>query len=74
MDRYQRVERPKEDTPINENEIRVTAQGRMRNYITYSTNLLQVQDLLAIPYVLFIRQARGLCQGRNLKDNGAKLL
>ncbi|KAG6478821.1 hypothetical protein ZIOFF_062265 [Zingiber officinale] len=41
MDRYQRVEKPKEQTPINENEIRITTQGRMRNYITYSTSLLQ---------------------------------
>lgn len=43
MDRYQRVEKPKsENTPINENEIRITTQGRMRNYITYATTLLQV--------------------------------
>lgn len=44
MDRYQRVEKPKAETPINENEIRITAQGRMRNYITYATNLLQVNS------------------------------
>lgn len=37
------MEKPKaEATPINENEIRITAQGRMRNYITYATTLLQV--------------------------------
>ena len=42
MDRYQRVEKPKTETPINENEIRITTQGRMRNYITYATTLLQV--------------------------------
>ncbi|KAK9110523.1 hypothetical protein Sjap_018583 [Stephania japonica] len=41
MDRYQRVEKPKADTPISENEIRITTQGRMRNYITYATTLLQ---------------------------------
>lgn len=41
MDRYQRVEKPKADSPINENEIRITSQGRMRNYITYATTLLQ---------------------------------
>ncbi|KAH9605741.1 hypothetical protein KSS87_003497, partial [Heliosperma pusillum] len=42
MDRYQRVEKAKtETTAINENEIRITAQGRMRNYITYASNLLQ---------------------------------
>ncbi|KAJ7956954.1 Ribonuclease P protein subunit p25 [Quillaja saponaria] len=41
MDRYQRVEKPKAETPINENEIRVTTQGRMRNYITYAITLLQ---------------------------------
>ncbi|CAL9080395.1 unnamed protein product, partial [Musa acuminata var. zebrina] len=41
MDRYQRVEKPREETPINENEIRITTQGRMRNYITYATSLFQ---------------------------------
>ncbi|XP_057971816.1 uncharacterized protein LOC131160302 isoform X2 [Malania oleifera] len=44
MDRYQRVEKPKEGTPINENEMRITTQGRMRNYITYATTLLQEKD------------------------------
>ncbi|KAH8509090.1 hypothetical protein H0E87_011018 [Populus deltoides] len=39
MDRYQRVEKPRTETPINENEIRITTQGRMRNYITYATTL-----------------------------------
>ncbi|XP_010930953.2 uncharacterized protein [Elaeis guineensis] len=41
MDRYQRVEKPRAETPINENEIRITTQGRTRNYITYATTLLQ---------------------------------
>ncbi|KAF4348386.1 hypothetical protein CsatB_006809 [Cannabis sativa] len=41
MDRYQRVEKPRPETTINENEIRITTQGRMRNYITYATTLLQ---------------------------------
>ncbi|CAL9197741.1 unnamed protein product [Musa hybrid cultivar] len=41
MDRYQRVEKPRAETPINENEIRITTQGRIRNYITYATSLLQ---------------------------------
>ncbi|KAI8531558.1 hypothetical protein RHMOL_Rhmol11G0145900 [Rhododendron molle] len=41
MDRYQRVEKPRAEMPINENEIRITTQGRMRNYITYATTLLQ---------------------------------
>lgn len=41
MDRYQKVERPRAETPINENEIRITSQGRMRSYITYAMSLLQ---------------------------------
>ncbi|XP_047325842.1 ribonuclease P protein subunit p25-like protein [Impatiens glandulifera] len=42
MDRYRRVEKPKVDTPpIQANEIRITSQGRMRNYITYAMTLLQ---------------------------------
>ncbi|XP_072068540.1 uncharacterized protein [Arachis hypogaea] len=44
MDRYQRVEKPKTESPINDNDIRITTQGRMRNYITYATTLLQFGD------------------------------
>ncbi|XP_020570858.1 heterogeneous nuclear ribonucleoprotein A1, A2/B1 homolog [Phalaenopsis equestris] len=44
MDRYQRVQKPREETAINENEIRITAQGRMRSYITYATSLLLEKD------------------------------
>jgi hypothetical protein len=53
MDRYQRVEKPKAETAINENEIRITTQGRMRNYITYATTLLQVL-LLSLSLSLII--------------------
>ncbi|KAF7817666.1 ribonuclease P protein subunit p25-like protein [Senna tora] len=41
MDRYQKVEKPIAETPIDENEIRITSQGRMRNYITYAMTLIQ---------------------------------
>ncbi|VVA95442.1 unnamed protein product [Arabis nemorensis] len=41
MDRYQRVKKPKAETPIDENEIRITSLGRARNYITYAMTLLQ---------------------------------
>ncbi|XP_031278272.1 ribonuclease P protein subunit p25-like protein [Pistacia vera] len=41
MDRYQKVEKPKPESPINENEIRITTLGAIRNYITYATTLLQ---------------------------------
>ncbi|XAR60989.1 hypothetical protein NMG60_11034556 [Bertholletia excelsa] len=41
MDRYQKVEKPKPEAPINENEIRITAQGLVRNYISYASSLLQ---------------------------------
>lgn len=42
MDRYQRVEKPRVEEPIKENEIRITTQGKLRNYITYSLTMLQV--------------------------------
>lgn len=48
MDRYTRVEKPRDETPINENEIRITAQGRVRNYISYATTLLEV--ILLFPF------------------------
>ncbi|PHU16316.1 hypothetical protein BC332_17521 [Capsicum chinense] len=44
MDRYQKVEKPRQELPINENEIRITSQGIVRNYITYATTLLQERN------------------------------
>jgi hypothetical protein len=43
MDRYLRVERPRPESAIEENEIRITAQGLIRNYVSYATSLLQVR-------------------------------
>jgi hypothetical protein len=54
MDRYQRVERPRNESTIEENEIRITAQGLIRNYVSYATSLLQVPGLvLAIAVVSY---------------------
>ncbi|XP_073120194.1 uncharacterized protein [Henckelia pumila] len=44
MDRYHKVEKPRMETPIDENEIRITSQGRMRSYITYAMSLLQEKE------------------------------
>ncbi|URE30668.1 Alba [Musa troglodytarum] len=45
MDRYQKVEKPRpESAIINENEIRITSQGIIRNYVSYATSLLQFGD------------------------------
>ncbi|KAL5997016.1 hypothetical protein ACLOJK_007942 [Asimina triloba] len=41
MQQYQRVEKPRPEKAINENEIRITTQGLIRNYISYATSLLQ---------------------------------
>uniref|UniRef100_A0A453HB81 Uncharacterized protein n=1 Tax=Aegilops tauschii subsp. strangulata TaxID=200361 RepID=A0A453HB81_AEGTS len=49
MDRYQRVERPRPESAIAENEIRITAQGLIRNYVSYATSLLQVRSPAAAP-------------------------
>ena len=46
MDRYVRVEQRKTEQPtIQENEVRIMAAGKMRNYISYATTLLTVQPL-----------------------------
>ncbi|KAK1308492.1 hypothetical protein QJS10_CPA09g01956 [Acorus calamus] len=45
MDRYQRVEKPRPESAINENEIRITTQGLIRNYISYATSLLQEKQV-----------------------------
>ncbi|WOK92500.1 TATA-binding protein-associated factor 2N-like isoform X3 [Canna indica] len=49
MDRYQRVEKPRpESEAINENEIRITSQGLIRNYVSYAASLLQERRLREI--------------------------
>lgn len=48
MDRYKKVEKPRAETPIDENEIRITSLGRMRSYITYAMSLLQVRITLSL--------------------------
>ena len=53
MDRYQRVEKPRAETPIDENEIRITSQGRMRSYISYAMSLLQVRLSIHFFFLLF---------------------
>ena len=53
MDRYQRVEKPRPEEPINENEIRITAQGLIRNYISYATTLLQVSGISCFFFLLY---------------------
>jgi hypothetical protein len=50
MDLYRRVmnEASKEDiTPVATNEVRITGQGKMKNYIEYATNLFEVTWLLS---------------------------
>ena len=55
MDRYHRVEKPREEeAPIGANEIRITAQGRPRNYITYALALLQVRPRHTRAYPLLL--------------------
>lgn len=46
MDKYRRVEKPKteKEESIGETEIRVTTQGRMRNYISYAVTLFQEKN------------------------------
>lgn len=61
MDRYQRVEKPREDTPISENEIRITALGRMRNYISYALTLLQVRLSVFFPLYFTMTCVSFLC-------------
>ncbi|XP_078440446.1 alba DNA/RNA-binding protein isoform X2 [Wolffia australiana] len=48
MDRYQRVEKPRTESAIKENEIRITTQGMIRNYITYATSLFQDRQMKEI--------------------------
>lgn len=55
MDRYTRVEKPRPESVINENEIRITSQGLIRNYVSYATSLLQVNPCLLVSVRSFVR-------------------
>lgn len=52
MDRYQKVEKPRpESAAISENEIRITSQGLIRNYVNYASSLLQVSSSSSSPLI-----------------------
>jgi hypothetical protein len=42
MDSYRRVVKPRTEESFKENELRITAQGLMRNYISYAIALFKV--------------------------------
>lgn len=67
MDRYRKVTNKKPEVPLNENEIRVTSQGLVRNYISYATSLLQ--DKSGRPIVL-----QGMGQAINKAVNIAEII
>lgn len=48
MDRYQRVEKPRPEVPICENEIRIPTQGMPRNYIAYATTLFREKNVTEV--------------------------
>jgi len=48
MEKYKKVEKPKQDVEIKENEIRITTQGKMRNYISYATGLFREKNATEI--------------------------
>ena len=41
MDKYRRVEKSRPAVPIGENEVRITAKGMPRNYVTYAITLVE---------------------------------
>lgn len=43
MDRFVRVDKKREEVPIEENEVRVTAVGKLHNYINYAASLILVR-------------------------------
>lgn len=59
MEKFVRVEKKKEDVPIGENEVRVTAVGRLYNYVNYAATLYNVQMLSAS------KRLRGVCRRRD---------
>ncbi|CAM8902784.1 unnamed protein product [Rhodiola kirilowii] len=48
MERYRRVEKHKSEQTLDQNEIRITAQGLVRNYISYALHILQTRGLIVL--------------------------
>ncbi|KAF9688372.1 hypothetical protein SADUNF_Sadunf02G0190600 [Salix dunnii] len=67
MDRYTRVEKPKPESPINENEIRITSGGPPRNYISYGTSLLQV-DSYSYDYLFVETPVEQVLKEKHVKE------
>ncbi|KAL1834892.1 hypothetical protein ACET3Z_004543 [Daucus carota] len=41
MEKYQKVQKPRPETPYNENEMRITSMGLVGNYVNYAASLFQ---------------------------------
>jgi len=41
MEKYEKIEKPREDPKIQDNEIRITTKGKVRNSISYATTLFK---------------------------------
>ncbi|KAL4354951.1 hypothetical protein GQ457_06G028380 [Hibiscus cannabinus] len=74
MDRYQKVEKPKPESPINENEIRITSLGAIRNYINYAIALLQKMVSLLFAHSILMFIGTELVFTLNSPGNGAPFL
>jgi len=48
MEKYVAIEKPKVESEIKENEIRVTTQGKMRNSISYATTLFKEKGVTEV--------------------------
>lgn len=44
MEKYQKVQKPRDDKPFNENEMRITSLGLLGNYVNYATAFFQVKN------------------------------
>lgn len=50
MEKYQKVQKPRPETPYNENEMRITSMGLVGNYVNYAASLFQVKT----PFFCFL--------------------
>lgn len=48
MDKFVRVDKKKDETPILDNEVRVTTVGRLHSYINYAASLIQEKHHRAV--------------------------
>eukprot|EP00249_Psilotum_nudum_P018157 c26664_g1_i1 orf=93-1241(+) len=48
MDPYQRMDKSRLEMPVNDSDVRISTQGKMRNHVTYATTVMQARSISSV--------------------------